>query len=297
MMRFAVPYLLYSAAALICIFLQSAVFSYLEIFNAKPDLLLLLVVMSALKTDWKNGVAVGLLVGFWIDLMNAAYFGSNMVVYAVVGAAFGALGMRFPHRTYEGYFFTAVAATLLSGILMLAVLSMLGLPLAPGNSIGGIILPMTFYNALLTFFALPLVWLHRRNGKRRKIRCIDLMGAGVVRVRGNEPVDIESRRRRKKGSHREKRGMNVPFGGGRSKNNSGSRGSSGLFGGKNRQSGGTRRENENTRRENRGSSPRNDRERPSGHDPKRDSRGNSSDRRPKSRPQRRPQKHSGRRSK
>ncbi|MBQ1251990.1 MAG: rod shape-determining protein MreD [Firmicutes bacterium] len=296
MSRFVVPYLLYSIAALVCIFLQQEVFVHLQIFHAKPDLLLLLVVMSALKTDWKNGVAVGLLLGFWIDLMNAAYFGTNMVVYGLVGAAFGALGTRFPHRTYEGYFFTAVAGTLLSGLLMLATLNMLGMPIKAVPTIGGIILPMTFYNAILAFLGLPLVWFHRQNN-RRKLGRIDLVGGGVIFVRGNEPIDMEKILARRK-KHRQKRSFSMPFG----KKKDGdhkqrSRGSSGLFGKKN--SGQTRKEaaSSNGGRDPREGRNRDDRNRPSGQNPKRDSRGSSSDRKPRSHPNRRPQKHSGRRSK
>ena len=296
MSRFVVPYLLYSLAALVCIFLQQEVFVHLQIFHAKPDLLLLLVVMSALKTDWKNGVAVGLLLGFWIDLMNAAYFGTNMVVYGLVGAAFGALGTRFPHRTYEGYFFTAVAGTLLSGLLMLGILNMLGMPIKAMPTIGGIILPMTFYNAVLAFLGLPLVWFHRRNN-RRKLGRIDLTGGGVIFVRGNELIDMEKIKARRK-SHRQKRTFSSPFGKKKDDPKKKSRGSSGLFGKKN--SGQTRKDAPSSNRGRRDPMQgrgRDDRDRSSGHDPKRDSRGSSSDRKPRSHPNRRPQKHSGRRSK
>ena len=191
MMRYVIPYLIYSLAALACIFLQSEMFSNLQIFNAKPDLLLLVVLMSALKTDWKNGIAVGLLMGFWIDLLNGGYFGSNMVVYALIGGGAGVLGQRFPNRTYEGYFFLSVLASLLSGFLMLFVFQLVGANPPVGQSIAGIILPMTFYTSLIAFLFLPVVWIHRhRSG--RKIGRIDLLGNGVIFVRGNEKVDMKN---------------------------------------------------------------------------------------------------------
>ena len=203
MIRFVVPYLLYSAIALVCVFLQSQLFSHLQIFNAKPDLLLLVLVMSALKSDWKNGVAVGLLLGFWIDLLNAAFFGTNIIVYGLVGAICGLIGTRFPDRTYEGYFFTAVGASLLSGFLTLLVFQLAGAAPLVGQSVFGIIFPMTFYTSLIAFLGLPLIFLYRRR-KGRKIGRIDLLGYGVIYVRGNEKIDLkkveaeraEARRRR-----------------------------------------------------------------------------------------------------
>lgn len=191
MIRLVVPYLIYSAVALICIFLQSELFSCIEIFNAKPDLLILLVVLSGLKSDWKNGIAAGLVLGFWLDLWTGGYFGMNMVVYGLIGGACGVLGTRFPDRTYEGYFFTIVAMTLFAGFLSLTVFNLLGADMPIGQSIAGIIFPMTFYTALISFLCLPLVWVYRRiNG--RKIGRIDLLGNGVIFVRGNEKVDMEA---------------------------------------------------------------------------------------------------------
>lgn len=199
MIRFAVPYLIYSVAALACIFLQSELFNPLQIFHAKPDLLLIILVFSALKTDWKNGVALGLLLGFWLDLFNGMYFGSSMVTYGLIGAAFGFLGTRFPDRTYEGYFFSVTAAALLSGFLMLTVLNLVGAGLPTGQSVFGIIFPMTFYTALITFFCLPVVFFYRRR-KGRKIGRIDLIGNGVIYVRGDEKVDLNAVKERRKRS-------------------------------------------------------------------------------------------------
>lgn len=273
MIRYVVPYLLYSLAALICIFLQSEVFVHLQIFHARPDLLLLLVVMSALKSDWKNGIAVGLLLGFWIDLMNAAYFGSNMVVYGLVGASFGLLGTKFPHRTYEGYFFSAVAGSLMSGILMLMVLRLLGSPIPVGSTIGGIILPMTFYTSLLAFLGLPFIWFHRRNN-RRKIGRIDLIGNGVIFVKGNEVLDAKkltarrlAARQRKSPRQKHDKKRSVQQNG---KLNFRSFGKDKLSG----------RDGRNSMQDRKGGNRR-----------------RQTDRKPKSYPQRRPNKHSGRRSK
>ncbi|MBR5329732.1 MAG: rod shape-determining protein MreD [Firmicutes bacterium] len=270
MIRFVVPYLLYSAAALICIFLQQEVFVHLQIFNVRPDLLLLLVVMSALKSDWKNGVAVGLLLGFWIDLVNAAYFGTNMVVYGLVGASFGLLGTKFPHRTYEGYFFSAVAGSLMSGILMLMLLSLLDSPIVPWQSFIGIVLPMTFYTSLIAFFGLPLIWFHRQNN-RRKIGRIDLIGNGVVFVKGNEPIDLKKLAARRKARH---------------------------FGKSPRQKHDKKRSAEDKERRSSASDSRKRREtsrRPQ--DTTKGNRRKPTDHKPKSYPQRRPNKHQGRRSK
>ncbi len=205
MRRYIVPYFIYSAVALICIFLQSEVFSYLQIFHAKPDLLLLFVVLGGLKSDWKNGFAGGLALGFWIDLLNGGYFGTNMVVYSLVGMICGVLGQRFPDRTYEGYFFTVVAASLGAGFLHLMVFQIIGADFPLWQTIIGTILPMTFYTSLISFLCLPLVFLYRR-GKGSKIGRIDLLGNGVIFVRGNEKVDMAKVARYRAAAAKEKRG-------------------------------------------------------------------------------------------
>ena len=189
MRRYIVPYLIYSGAALLCVFLQSAFFSYLQIFHTKPDLLLLLVVLGGLKSDWKNGFAGGILLGFWIDLLNGGYFGTNMVVYSLLGMVCGVLGKRFPDRTYEGYFFTAVAASLCAGFLHLTVFQIIGAGFPLWQTVIGTVLPMTFYTSLIAFFCLPFIFFYRRR-KGSKIGRIDLLGNGVIFVRGQEKVDM-----------------------------------------------------------------------------------------------------------
>ena len=281
MIRFVIPYLIYSAAALGCILLQSAFFSHLEIFNAKPDLLILIVLMAGLKSDWKNGIAVGLLVGFWIDLFNAGFFGMNMVVYAMVGALCGLVGAKFPNRTYEGYFFTSVAAVLLSGFLTLALFHLLGAEIPVGQSIAGIILPMTFYTSLMAFLMLPFVWIYRHlPGK--KIGRIDLIGNGVIFVRGSEKVDqkmLDARRRERSQKNRRSRASD------RKRNRGVSRPSQrGNDKGKPSSSRGNRGSNRRGSRKNTAAERRNPRK-------------NTAEKRQGSDPQKRPQKRSGRRSK
>lgn len=280
MIRYVIPYLIYSAAALVCILLQSALFSHLQIFNVKPDLLLLLVLMSGMKSDWKNGIAVGLLVGFWLDLFNAGYFGMNMVVYAAIGALCGLVGMRFPNRTYEGYFFFAVMASLLSGFLTLALFHLLGATIPVGQSIAGIIIPMTFYTSLMAFLLLPLLWIYRRL-PGRKIGRIDLIGNGVIFVRGNEKVD-----QKKLEAHRRemamKRSRSRHSGRNRRRGSSPRRGTSG---------------HRTSARRGYASYRSKDRRRAAVEQSRKNIRRNPTGKKPRSYPQRRPQKHSGRRSK
>jgi sRNA-binding protein len=48
---------------------------------------------------------------------------------------------------------------------------------------------MTFYTSLISFLCLPFIFLYRRS-KGRKIGRVDLLGNGVIFVRGNEKVDM-----------------------------------------------------------------------------------------------------------
>lgn len=187
-MRIIMPYLLYTAMFLLALFLQAEIFPYLQIFGAKPDLLLLIVVFSAIKTDWRNGLLVGLMAGFWLDALTGTYFAVNILVYGVIGACFGATAKRINYASYYSGFFATLVATVGGGLLMMLCLQLIGGGLPFLRTISGTIIPVTFYNLLLVIISVPLAFLRRRN-HGLKVAYIDLYGNGIVMARGNEIVD------------------------------------------------------------------------------------------------------------
>lgn len=169
MLRRIFPYIFYSVLSILCVLLQSQLFIHLEIFHAVPDLVLLVVVFAGLRSDWRSGIILGIVMGFWPDLLNSAYFGLDMIVYAVIGGCCGTLGSKFPSRGYESNFFLAVAASIVCGILTLTVFNLVGADISFWQSFGGTVLPMTFYNALLVFICLPLFWLFHKSQSHRGV--------------------------------------------------------------------------------------------------------------------------------
>lgn len=188
MIALIIPYLLYTCLILGSLFLQAEIFPYLQIFGAKPDLLMLIVVFSAIKTDWKSGLVVGLMAGFWLDLLLGLNFVPNMLMYGAVGTVLGMLAPRVNFHGPYGGFFATLLATIGGGLLSLVFYNMGGAGLPFFRSFVGIIMPMTFYNLLLVLISMPLTFLRRRSNGL-KIARIDLFGNGIVLARGNKVLD------------------------------------------------------------------------------------------------------------
>ncbi|HIZ77729.1 MAG TPA: rod shape-determining protein MreD [Firmicutes bacterium] len=202
MMLYIVPYLFYSLLGLCGIFLQAEFFSFIEIFHTKPDLILIFTVIAAIKTGWKNGGLAGAVMGFWVDLFIGGYFGVNIVVFGCTGMLFGFLAKRIKLNFYPGHFFSVCAGTLFSGFLYLICLNLIGVGLPWLSSIGGIIVPTAFYNAVLMLLAMPFIYLYRRF-RGTKIAYVDLTGGGIILTSNNTPVDQSVIKRKK--SNRKKR--------------------------------------------------------------------------------------------
>ncbi len=203
MMRYAVPYLFYSLLGMLGIFLQAEVFSFLEIFHAKPDFILIFTVIASIKTGWKNGGLAGAVMGFWLDVFIGSYFGINIIVFGCTGMLFGFLAERIKLNFYPGHFFSVCMATVISGLITLISMNLIGLGLPWLSSIAGIIFPTAFYNALLMLLAMPSIYLYRRF-RGTKIGYVDMTGGGIVLTSGNTPID-KSIVKRKKSNRKKKK--------------------------------------------------------------------------------------------
>lgn len=206
MMRYALPYLFYTALALCGIFLQAEFFSYLQIFHTKPDLILIITVIAAIKTGWKNGGLAGVVMGFWLDILIGSYFGVNMIVFGCTGLIVGFAAQRIKLNFYPGQFFSVCLGTLISELIYLTCLNLIGVGLPWFSSIVGIIVPTAFYNALLMLLAIPFIYLYRRLHST-KIGYVDMSGGGIVLTKGNIPVDRTVIKRKKSNRQKRKRAL------------------------------------------------------------------------------------------
>lgn len=184
MIRFLLPYVLYTLVILAAILLQSHLFSSLQIFGVKPDLLMILVIANAIRNDIATGVIVGLMAGLIEDLLVGSYFGLNILVLGLLGGILGYVKNKINLNTFFAHFLAVFAGTMGAGFLYALLLAIVGANVPLGQSIAAIVVPMTFYNLLVLLIVGPLVYyLHLRLGLH--LKKVNLLGRGPTLVRRN----------------------------------------------------------------------------------------------------------------
>lgn len=69
----------------VLIIVQSTLLSYAEVFNVKPDLLLVFVVLLCYFTDIKKGALIGGVMGLFYDILIGRYIGLNTLLFMYSG--------------------------------------------------------------------------------------------------------------------------------------------------------------------------------------------------------------------
>ena len=81
----------YALLLITAVVLQRGVVSELRIFDAVPDLLLILAVGAGIAGGWERGALVGFFAGLAMDLMLPTPMGLSALSYLIAGAAVGRL--------------------------------------------------------------------------------------------------------------------------------------------------------------------------------------------------------------
>jgi rod shape-determining protein MreD len=81
--------------SLLAAMLQSTLLSRLAIYNAVPDLVLLIIVFMAYNNGTMTGQLTGFFSGLMLDFLSAAPLGLNMLVRTLVGALAGLMKVAF----------------------------------------------------------------------------------------------------------------------------------------------------------------------------------------------------------
>ena len=78
-------------AALVIVFflLETTIFSYLELASIKPNLLIILTAAFGFMQGKKEGMFVGVLSGFLLDISFGQYIGFYILLYTVIGYLIG----------------------------------------------------------------------------------------------------------------------------------------------------------------------------------------------------------------
>ncbi len=145
---------------------QTALIPYLSIWGIFADLPLLVVVSWSLLQGKREGLVWGVVAGVGIDILSGAPFGAATLSLALVGFLTG-LGEATVFRIHIALpLLAAFLATILYDLVFLAIVAILGQPVAWLDSLLRIVLPSAALNAIL----IPLVFVPMRLVHRRFFR-------------------------------------------------------------------------------------------------------------------------------
>jgi rod shape-determining protein MreD len=97
--------------------LQSTFFSYIDIFNAAPDLALLVIIWYAYDCGVMTGQITGFAAGVLLDFLSASPLGFHAFTYTLLGAAGGLLRGAFSMDAFILPMLLAAGGTLAKALL------------------------------------------------------------------------------------------------------------------------------------------------------------------------------------
>jgi len=131
------------------IIIQSTLLPLVAINGICPDMLLVIVISYALLSGKEKGVGMGFFTGLLQDLAFGSIFGINTLSKLATGYICGLAERKvFKEHVLLPVAATAVA-TVLNGLSMLIVLSMLGYKVDIGSAIMNNVVPLVGYNVLI----------------------------------------------------------------------------------------------------------------------------------------------------
>lgn len=147
---------------------QTVVLARVELWGARPNLMLLLVLVWSIVRDLDEGLIVALIGGLILDLFSGGPPGS--MVLGLLAAAFLAgqrwgRGVGLPIITL---WFSALISVLAYHVVLLTVLAWTRYPVDWGRAFLSVALPSALLNAALApFIRPPLSWWARRTRRER----------------------------------------------------------------------------------------------------------------------------------
>lgn len=138
--------LIWAAALVFGVIVQSTWLPMLAIYGVKPDLLLLAVASTGLLFGKEAGVGIGFFAGLLQDLLSGNIFGLNILAKMTVGYAFGLAERNVFKENILLPVIAAAMASVLNSLVIILYLYILGYDNNPlGMAVNGI-LPIIAYN-------------------------------------------------------------------------------------------------------------------------------------------------------
>lgn len=147
----------YTVSLILLLVLQSTLLGYVEIYNVKPNLLVIYIVCVALLRGNIEGAAVG----FFAGLMQDMAFGKLLGFYCLLGFYLGLTVGSVNRRLYRENYLVVVFFTFVATILYEAAVHILSNIMTSGLDI---LMPLTFkilpeaaYNSVVSILIFTLV--------------------------------------------------------------------------------------------------------------------------------------------
>ena len=139
-------------AALVIVFflLETTIFSYLELASIKPNLLIILTAAFGFMQGKKEGMFVGVLSGFLLDISFGQYIGFYILLYTVIGYANGFFQKLYYDENIKLPLLLIGGSELVYGILVYFFQFML-------QSDFHVIIPEMLYTVIITLIVYQLI--------------------------------------------------------------------------------------------------------------------------------------------
>ena len=141
------------ALIMIATFLDVALTGRIEVFGARPDLAIILVIFFGLFGGAGRGMESGLVAGLLKDIFALDYFGINVLILGLVGLISGLAGSKISRESRSTQFISVLSFSALSMLV-----HFLAVNLKSGSFAGfglfqylaGSILPVSAYTAIVS---------------------------------------------------------------------------------------------------------------------------------------------------
>ena len=146
-------------AVLVIVFflLETTVFSYLELASIRPNLLIILTASFGFMQGKKEGMFVGVVSGFLLDISFGQYIGFYILLYALIGYANGFFQKLYYDENIKLPLLLIGGSELVYGVLVYLLQFMLQSDFYFISYLGHIIFPEMLYTVIVTLILYQLI--------------------------------------------------------------------------------------------------------------------------------------------
>lgn len=137
--------------------LETTIFNYLELASIKPNLLIILTASFGFMQGKKEGMFVGVLSGFLLDICFGQYIGFYILLYTLVGYANGFFQKLYYDENIKLPLILIGGSELAYGILIYGLQFMLQSDFHFFYYLGHVIIPEMLYTIIVTLIIYQLI--------------------------------------------------------------------------------------------------------------------------------------------